>query len=73
MGRWAMPHLYPLHTSTIPVKGSQAKRRAQAVIHSINLTAVAGPAAALDRRQRLEKPCSTKYWEARQLGAARVG
>ncbi|APD48946.1 cobaltochelatase subunit CobN [Synechococcus sp. CS-602] len=69
---WAlgpMPHLYPFIVND-PGEGSQAKRRAQAVILD-HLTPPLGRAGLHGPQQRLETLLD-EYWEARQLGAARV-
>jgi len=66
-----MPHLTPFIVND-PGEGSQAKRRAQAVIldHSPRPS---GRAGLMDRQeQRLGNPARTNTGEARQLGAARV-
>jgi len=69
---WAlgpMPHLYPFIVND-PGEGSQAKRRAQAVILD-HLTPPLGRAGLHGPEQRLEALLD-EYWEARQLGSARV-
>jgi cobaltochelatase CobN len=69
---WAlgpMPHLYPFIVND-PGEGSQAKRRAQAVILD-HLTPPLGRAGLHGPEQRLEAMLD-EYWEARQLGSARV-
>ena len=69
---WAlgpMPHLYPFIVND-PGEGAQAKRRAQAVILD-HLTPPLGRAGLHGAEQRLESLLD-EYWEARQLGSARV-
>ena len=70
---WALgpvPHLYPFIVND-PGEGSQAKRRAQAVIID-HLTPPLGRAGLHGELQRLEALLD-EYWEARQLGAERCG
>ncbi|MFO7628117.1 MAG: cobaltochelatase subunit CobN, partial [Prochlorococcaceae cyanobacterium] len=70
---WAlgpMPHLYPFIVND-PGEGSQAKRRAQAVILD-HLTPPLGRAGLHGDLQRLEALLD-EYWEASQLGAERQG
>ncbi len=69
---WAlgpMPHLYPFIVND-PGEGSQAKRRAQAVILD-HLTPPLGRAGLHGPLQALEALLD-EYWEARQLGSERV-
>ena len=69
---WAlgpMPHLYPFIVND-PGEGSQAKRRAQAVILD-HLTPPLGRAGLHGPLQQLEVLLD-EYWEARQLGSARL-
>jgi cobaltochelatase CobN len=69
---WAlgpMPHLYPFIVND-PGEGSQAKRRAQAVILD-HLTPPLGRAGLHGPLQTLEALLD-EYWEACQLGSARV-
>ncbi|MEB3167523.1 MAG: cobaltochelatase subunit CobN [Synechococcaceae cyanobacterium] len=68
---WAlgpMPHLYPFIVND-PGEGSQAKRRAQAVIID-HLTPPLGRAGLHGDLQRLEALLD-EYWEASQLGGER--
>ncbi|MEB3306990.1 MAG: cobaltochelatase subunit CobN [Cyanobacteriota bacterium] len=70
---WALgplPHLYPFIVND-PGEGSQAKRRAQAVILD-HLTPPLGRAGLHGDLQRLEGLLD-EYWEANQLGAQRQG
>ncbi len=70
---WAlgpMPHLYPFIVND-PGEGSQAKRRAQAVILD-HLTPPLGRAGLHGGLQELEALLD-EYWEASQLGGERVG
>jgi cobaltochelatase CobN len=69
---WAlgpMPHLYPFIVND-PGEGSQAKRRAQAVILD-HLTPPLDRAGLYGPLQELETLLD-EYWEARQLGSKRV-
>lgn len=69
---WALgplPHLYPFIVND-PGEGSQAKRRAQAVILD-HLTPPLGRAGLHGDLQGLEALLD-EYWEARQLGSARA-
>ncbi|MCP9809905.1 cobaltochelatase subunit CobN, partial [Cyanobium sp. HWJ4-Hawea] len=69
---WAlgpMPHLYPFIVND-PGEGSQAKRRAQAVILD-HLTPPLGRAGLHGELQTLEALLD-EYWEAQQLGSERV-
>ncbi len=69
---WAlgpMPHLYPFIVND-PGEGSQAKRRAQAVILD-HLTPPLDRAGLHGPLQELEALLD-EYWEARQLGSERV-
>jgi len=69
---WALgplPHLYPFIVND-PGEGSQAKRRAQAVILD-HLTPPLGRAGLHGELQRLEVLLD-EYWEAVQLGAERA-
>ncbi len=69
---WALgplPHLYPFIVND-PGEGSQAKRRAQAVILD-HLTPPLGRAGLHGELQALEALLD-EYWEARQLGGERV-
>ena len=69
---WALgplPHLYPFIVND-PGEGSQAKRRAQAVILD-HLTPPLGRAGLYGPLQRLETLLD-EYWEASQLGAERA-
>ncbi len=69
---WAlgpMPHLYPFIVND-PGEGSQAKRRAQAVILD-HLTPPLGRAGLHGPLQTLEALLD-EYWEACQLGGARI-
>lgn len=69
---WALgplPHLYPFIVND-PGEGSQAKRRAQAVILD-HLTPPLGRAGLYGQLQRLETLLD-EYWEASQLGAERA-
>ena len=69
---WALgplPHLYPFIVND-PGEGSQAKRRAQAVILD-HLTPPLGRAGLHGDLQGLESLLD-EYWEARQLGSARA-
>ncbi|WP_216908668.1 cobaltochelatase subunit CobN [Synechococcus sp. CCY 0621] len=69
---WALgplPHLYPFIVND-PGEGSQAKRRAQAVILD-HLTPPLGRAGLHGDLQALEALLD-EYWEARQLGSARA-
>jgi cobaltochelatase CobN len=69
---WALgplPHLYPFIVND-PGEGSQAKRRAQAVILD-HLTPPLGRAGLHGELQALEALLD-EYWEASQLGAARA-
>jgi cobaltochelatase CobN len=63
-----MPHLYPFIVND-PGEGTQAKRRAQAVILD-HLTPPLGRAGLHGELQGLEALLD-EYWEARQLGAER--
>ncbi len=70
---WALgplPHLYPFIVND-PGEGSQAKRRAQAVILD-HLTPPLGRAGLYGQLQALETLLD-EYWEASQLGAERAG
>jgi len=70
---WAlgpMPHLYPFIVND-PGEGSQAKRRAQAVILD-HLTPPLGRAGLHGDLQELEALLD-EYWEATQLGGERAG
>lgn len=70
---WAlgpMPHLYPFIVND-PGEGSQAKRRAQAVILD-HLTPPLGRAGLHGGLQELEALLD-EYWEATQLGGERAG
>ncbi len=70
---WALgplPHLYPFIVND-PGEGSQAKRRAQAVILD-HLTPPLGRAGLHGDLQGLEALLD-EYWEARQLGSDRAG
>jgi len=70
---WALgplPHLYPFIVND-PGEGSQAKRRAQAVILD-HLTPPLGRAGLHGQLQALETLLD-EYWEASQLGAERAG
>jgi cobaltochelatase CobN len=70
---WAlgpMPHLYPFIVND-PGEGSQAKRRAQAVILD-HLTPPLGRAGLYGGLQELEALLD-EYWEATQLGGERAG
>ncbi len=69
---WALgplPHLYPFIVND-PGEGSQAKRRAQAVILD-HLTPPLGRAGLHGELQQLEVLLD-EYWEAMQLGSQRV-
>ncbi len=69
---WALgplPHLYPFIVND-PGEGSQAKRRAQAVILD-HLTPPLGRAGLYGPMQALESLLD-EYWEASQLGAERA-
>jgi cobaltochelatase CobN len=69
---WALgplPHLYPFIVND-PGEGSQAKRRAQAVILD-HLTPPLGRAGLHGELQQLEALLD-EYWEASQLGAERL-
>ncbi|MEB3361324.1 MAG: cobaltochelatase subunit CobN [Synechococcaceae cyanobacterium] len=65
-----VPHLYPFIVND-PGEGSQAKRRAQAVIID-HLTPPLGRAGLHGDLQRLESLLD-EYWEANQLGGQRCG
>jgi cobaltochelatase CobN len=70
---WAlgpMPHIYPFIVND-PGEGSQAKRRAQAVILD-HLTPPLGRAGLHGGLQELEALLD-EYWQATQLGGERVG
>lgn len=70
---WALgplPHLYPFIVND-PGEGSQAKRRAQAVILD-HLTPPLGRAGLHGDLARLEALLD-EYWETRQLGGERAG
>lgn len=70
---WALgplPHLYPFIVND-PGEGSQAKRRAQAVILD-HLTPPLGRAGLHGELQALEGLLD-EYWEARSLGGERAG
>ncbi len=68
-GLGPLPHLYPFIVND-PGEGSQAKRRAQAVILD-HLTPPLGRAGLHGDLQGLEALLD-EYWEARQLGSARA-
>jgi len=62
-----MPHLYPFSSSTIPVKGFQAKTACPRAVDPRSPHPAPWPGRGCrDRSNGARKPCSTEYWEARQ-------